>query len=500
MASETKTSGRLLFLGAVFATAALVWWGNGLHPWWPLMWFAPLPALGFALRSSWPRAALAAFSGWLLGSANTIVYFHALGTPLPVWLVDFGVFSLIFAFGVLAFRWFVRRDNLWSGVAVLPALFVTADWIRCWTSPHGTSADLAYTQLRFLPFLQLASLTGAWGMTFVLLWVPGAVAACLYAQRQDSRPRWSMLSITSAGLLAVLAFGSGRLLLPKEGPTLTVGLVASDPTANEEVADPGQDAARLMSGYADRAQSLADRGATMIVMPEKIAVVREQDRVEVHGPLQRVSDATGATIAAGELYFDGGAPAKRFNRAQVYRPHTESSHYDKEHMLPPFEASLTPGDQLLTLQRTGSVQGVAVCKDMDFTSMGRRYGRLGVGVMLVPAWDFRLDDVWHGHMAIMRGVESGFSVVRAAKQGSLYVSDAEGRVLAETPSNSAAFATLMAQVPAGHRWTLFQEWGDWFAWLSSVLCACLAVRATRNASSAHSAPESAKGVALESVL
>jgi hypothetical protein len=28
---------------AVVATAAMFYFGNGLEPWWPLMWFAPLP-------------------------------------------------------------------------------------------------------------------------------------------------------------------------------------------------------------------------------------------------------------------------------------------------------------------------------------------------------------------------------------------------------------------------------------------------------------------------
>ena len=45
---------------AVAATAVLLWFGNGLDPWWPLMWFAPLPVLWFALRSSWRAAGLTA--------------------------------------------------------------------------------------------------------------------------------------------------------------------------------------------------------------------------------------------------------------------------------------------------------------------------------------------------------------------------------------------------------------------------------------------------------
>ena len=46
------------------------------------------------------------------------------------------------------------------------------------------------------------------------------------------------------------------------------------------------------------------------------------------------------------------------------------------------------------------------------------------------------------------------------------VSDNRGRILAETPSDSAPFTTLIAEVPAIHDKTLYLLFGDWFAWLS----------------------------------
>lgn len=58
--------------------------------------------------------------------------------------------------------------------------------------------------------------------------------------------------------------------------------------------------------------------------------------------------------------------------------------------------------------------------------------------MLVPAWDF-VADLWqHGQIAVMRGVEDGFSIARAAKQGYLTVSDNRGRIVAETRQQCGA--------------------------------------------------------------
>jgi apolipoprotein N-acyltransferase len=135
-------------------------------------------------------------------------------------------------------------------------------------------------------------------------------------------------------------------------------------------------------------------------------------------------------------------------------------------MLPPFESNLKPGTTMTVLSRASQTWGVAICKDMDFTPLSRQYGSAGAGLMLVPAWDFNLDRLWHGHMAIMRGVEDGFSIARSAKEGYLTVSDDRGRVLAETQSDSAPFATLLAEVPADHETTGYLLFGDWFAWLA----------------------------------
>ena len=99
--------------------------------------------------------------------------------------------------------------------------------------------------------------------------------------------------------------------------------------------------------------------------------------------------------------------------------------------------------------------------------------------MLVPGWDFVVDASWHGHIALMRGVEDGFSVARAAKNGFLTVSDDRGRIVGEVRSSSAPFATLLVEVPAAHSWTLYQTLGDWFAWVAIALLAFVLLQVVR---------------------
>ena len=162
-------------------------------------------------------------------------------------------------------------------------------------------------------------------------------------------------------------------------------------------------------------------------------------------------------------------PDAKLNEARIYTPNAEVVTYEKHHMLPPFESNLRPGTRLTEWQEPSGRWGAAICKDMDFPKMGRDYGSDGVGLLLVPAWDFVQDGWLHGRMAILRGVESGFSIARSPKDGILTVSDDRGRVLAQKVSDAAPFVTAMAEVPVRNDATFYARKGDWFAWLNAGL-------------------------------
>ena len=477
MASASRVREASLTVAMFVVTATLVWFGNGLTPWWPLLWFAPLPLFWFALRSRGWSAALLAFTAWLAGSLNLLGYFRLQHTPFWVWLVDFGGLSLSVAIGVLMFRALVLRGAVWSGMIAPAALWVTLDWVRYGFTPHGTGADLAYTQLEFLPFLQLASITGPWGMTFLLQLFPAAVAVALHFRKSEPRLALRVAGVVAGVMLVVLGYGAVRL--GESGPrqSIKVGLVASDIPENDSIVGAGADAERLLKAYAMRAGDLASRGAQIVVMPEKIAAVRDGDVPADDAIFQAVANSSGAMLVAGELQVSPSAAGLlRYNRAKVFRPQAAAASYDKEHMLPPMESDETPGTAKLALSLGKARLGVAICKDMDFTSMSLAYADFGTELMLVPAWDFNSDRTWHGHMAIMRGVEGGFSVARAAKNGYLTVSDDRGRIIAEARSDSGPFATLVADVPVGREHTLFQKWGNWFAWVAVGALAVVLVR------------------------
>ena len=430
------------------------------------MWIAALPVLVFALRSSWRAAAVTAFLSMWLGSLNLWHYLQVLGAPPIAWLVIFTIAGLVFMAAVLLFRALVLRGAAWTALLALPAAWVAYEYIRNLTSSGGTAGSFAYSQLGFLPFLQLASLTGAWGMTFFLVLFPAALAIGWHL-RSTSPKKAVHIVIAGVGSIAlVLIFGMVRLATPLHAHSVGVGLIASDERDNVFAADRGAKTERLFRDYAAAAETLTRRGAKVIVLPEKLGTVVGRGVTDTDAIFQSLADKTGATIVVGVV--DVASPVE-YNQARIYAPGAPVLLYDKQHMLPPMESMFTPGTSLTLLPRPSGTWGVAICKDMDFAAPSRLYGQAGAGLLLVPGWDFNIDRGWHGHIAIMRGVESGFSIAHAAKNGYLTVTDNRGRILAQTRSDAAPFATLMATVPVAHARTLYLLWGDWFAWLSMAI-------------------------------
>jgi apolipoprotein N-acyltransferase len=454
-------------LATVIFTSILIWFGSGLNPWWPLLWIAPLPVLLFAARSSWWGAALVAAVSWLAGSLNMVHYFSAvLHVPLTIVAIIVAIPALVFAAAVLLFRALLRKGAVWSALLAFPAAWVSYEYLVNLFSPHGTAGSISYSQLKFLPVLQLASVTGPWGISFVVLLFSSSLALGLHLRPTAPRQALCIVSAGMGAIVLVLIFGAARLALPLPHQQVKVGLIASDLPANIDIANEGTATARLFRDYAGKVEELAAGGAQVIVLPEKLGVVADSDQADGGAIFQSLADKTKSRIVVGLLHV---SPSAKYNEARMYSPQAPELRYDKHHMLPLYESMLKPGTALTLLSASSGTWGVAICKDMDFTPLSRQYGKAGAGLMLVPAWDFDLDRLWHGHMALMRGVESGFSVVRAARQGYLTVSDDRGRILAEARSDSAAFATLAADVPTAHDATLYLLLGDWFAWLALMV-------------------------------
>jgi apolipoprotein N-acyltransferase len=65
-------------------------------------------------------------------------------------------------------------------------------------------------------------------------------------------------------------------------------------------------------------------------------------------------------------------------------------------------------------------------------------------------------------MAILRGVENGFSEIRTARLGRLSISDPYGKVNAEAKSTNGKAKSLVGLVSLERIDTVYTRYGDWF--------------------------------------
>ena len=451
----------LLATGAVITSSAMLFWGTGLHPVWWLTWLAPLPVLLIGSRlGRWGAFSVAALA-WFLGSLNMWHYMLTNFATLPLVVGLSAIPAGLFGLAVLLVRRFIVRGALWKAALAFPAAWVTLEYLNNKASPNGTFPNMGYTQMDFLPVLQVTSLVGIWGIGFCLLLFPATIAAVL-SRPGNARERARLACAAGVFFAVVLGFGVWRLAsTPPPRHSVKVGLMATGvdtPFARDDT-----NALRLLQDYSEKARNLAAQGAEIVVLPEKIALVSDQATSQVDALYASVSVQAKSTLLVG---LDRGTLTKRLNEARLYSPDGSVAVYDKHHMVPGFEDVDQPGTTITVLDRPSGVWGIEICKDMDFPRLSRDYSAKGVGLLLVPAWDFTLDGWLHGRMAMMRGVESGFTIVRAAKQGVLSVSDGRGRVLAEQDAATVHFASLVAMAPVRHDDTLYARWGDWFAWLN----------------------------------
>lgn len=473
MDSKHNSQLAILAVSATVLSGAAFYFGAGLHPHWWLTWVAALPVLLVAPSLPWGWALLVAFVANALGALS---FWHYLRQDLhfPLWLMalDLLVPAAAVALAVLLFRGFFRRGQLWLAVLAFPSLIVAFQYLS--ELAAGTFGNTAYTQLNNLPVLQLAAITGMWGIGFVVMLFASAVAAAILSRGATRRNLALMLAVV---LICVYGYGAWRLHSTPVAQRIVVGLVSTQFPTN---IFPATDAQKihLLNGYAAEASALAARGAKIVVLPEMTVQISPSLSEEANHLFEQTARGSGAQLLLGVL---NQTPSGTFNEARLYLPSGAiGAVYRKLHLVPVAEAGTTPVKDYSVLDEPEGTTGIAICRDMDYPNPARTYGEDRAGLLLVPAWDFDVDRWWHGHMALMRGVEYGYSIVRSAKVGDLTVSDDRGRVLAEASTTSQApFTSLLATVPVRHDWTLYQVLGDWFAWLNLVLLCGLALFAVR---------------------
>jgi apolipoprotein N-acyltransferase len=430
-----------------------------IGPFGPLVLIAPVAVLVAALAAPrWQGVAAAAFLARLIGTIGLVWAYHDVLPPaaLVFWiLVQAALFTLI----VLATRWIARGAPAWSALLAYPLLTTAVEFLFGQVSPHGSFGAIGTALVDVLPLLQLASLGGLPALTFCA----GLFAMTCVLAIVRPRPWRTLVILGGAPIVLALVFGFWRLSEPYDVQK-RIALIAIDPISGR--AAPDADPVAVAHAYTAAVRGL-EGGADFVLLPEAVFKSAPASRAAVEGPLQDAANAIGAPLIAGvdETLADG----QKANTAVLFTPDAPPQRYIKRRLIPGLDVGYVTGPSAFV----DGTAGIAICKDLDFPAMIREYGARGVTLMLAPSWDFGTDGRLHARMAVVRGVENGFALARAATDGRLTLSDRTGRIVAETVTRGDAPTVLSAEVGLRSGGTLYTRIGDLFAWIAVVAAVAL---------------------------
>jgi apolipoprotein N-acyltransferase len=486
-------------------------------------WLAPIFMLRFVRSTSRPGSAfLLVFAAYAVG-----IDIGVRGGPTDpfTWLVGALTMPLLrglmYTLPYAADRLMGTRLTARARLMVLPVAFVTVDWIMSLFTWVGTFESPAYSQADALSLIQILSVTGMWGVTFLIMWCASTVNA-LWERDFDVRAVRGPVALFGGMLLAVVLFGSLRLrFAAPSAPTVEVATVTIDPAVYDtavasidwvrfnQSSDQARAAVRpkfeaTVDQMLTRSETALRGGAKLVSWEEASAQVLAEDVPTVVDRASALARQYGAYL---QIWL--GVFTRSERRSLLGKDLPQPYYRNQSILINPagqvlwiYDKSLViPSEWIVNVRGNGQLPfadtpygrlGTAICYEMDFPRLLRQAGRHGVDILLGPT-----NDVRPPTMARYRAVENGYSVVRAAGNGTTVIADYEGRVLGSQNYFTNSTGILMTGVPTHGVTTIYSRIGDAFAYLCVVALILLAGRAlAREPQRAHIARPQPSATAL----
>jgi apolipoprotein N-acyltransferase len=447
-----------------------------------LAWGAVVP-LFVAVHRATPRATIAATIAYTVTFAlaglepwfvrATAAYF---GVPLARMLLftvpPLALLAVVHGTilgAMLAFarpRRFGARDVVWCA-----ALWPWWEMLRTLAFPYYPAAFFGLTQETTLSVLQLASVTGVAGISFVVVACNVGFASLIAARGSRDGAVAALTGLALAG--GVAAWGAARVAHAPERTPPGPRVVTVDVDARERAA-----------GTLDRylaASAAMPPDSALVVWPESAFTTDVEHDRAAWSRLATFVGAHGVPLLAGGpgTGLRPGGGTTHYNSAHLIVPGHGMRSYHKRGLVPFAEhwpalagsppadlVSLDAGREATVFALGDTAFGVLICFEITGARGARDLVRAGARFIVNltnDAWFAAAGRPPHLPWAALRAVETGLPVVRAANAGPSTVFDRFGR---RGPTSRAG---LLAVVVPDAEPTLYARHGDVF------LAACLVV-------------------------
>lgn len=434
---------------------------------------------------------------WLLYTGAFMIAWKGL-VPAPgvLYYIITGGVALIFFLPFILDKFFAGKIKGFSSTLVLPLSYVAIEYVVSLLNPYGTWTFLGYTQFGNLPLMQVVSITGIYGITFLILWF-GTVLNWMLENNFFWEVIHKGVKIFAAVITLVLLFGGVSLMFfsPQSEVVKVAGVQSDLPLQFHEK-------------YKNEMEALAEPGVGHSIAQWDFAI--QKDKLVIDDLLQKTVKAAqdGAKIvswaeATVKVYKDevpgfldkGKAVAKEENiylfLAYANMLSTDEKKLPEQRLIENTVTVISPSGEVLTtyvkatpvpgweaavsLKGDGALKFVdtpfgrlspIICFENDFPAFNRKAGGANVDIVFSPSGDWVEIDPYHTIMRAFRAIENGYSSVNVVANGLSAVYDYQGRTLAAMDYFKTKDKVFTAYVPTEGVTTIYSKVGDLF----SILC------------------------------
>jgi apolipoprotein N-acyltransferase len=465
-----------------------------------IAWFSLVPLL-YALRGK------TVINGLWIGGITGIVYFagtihwvtnsiHFYGgiSLVPASLITLLLCSYLALYPALfsAASVHLRNGNPGLFFITAPILWTALELSRTYVFSGFPWDLLGYTQYSLLPVIQIADITGVYGVSFLIVLVNVSIAEFMW-----SRKKWMAIAVAIFAIAITLGYGFFKLRSSRPPDSINLAVVQGnieqakkwDPVYQSEV----------VAIYKNLTLEALKERPDLVIWPETatpfhfdgrfnndkpltedlISFVKQNNVPLLFGspiykilPNRQIISRNSAYLLSGEglviaeyskihlVPFGEYVPLKKFfffiNKLTQALGDTEAGHTYTIMTIP-------YGDQG---QRKDIKFCTVICYEIIFPNLVRRFVKQGASMLTNitnDAWFGKTSAPYqHFSMAVFRAVENRVPVARAANTGISGFIDAQGRILGTTEIFTPAYLTHKL-IPGSEK-SFYTLYGDIFAY------------------------------------
>jgi len=375
-------------------------------------------------------------------------------------------------------RFVTKRYTSLLSTLVYPSVMVLFEFLMGLTL-MGSLFGVGISQFKLGAFIQLSSITGIWGLSFLICWTASIINTLWEAGfelqlKKISRPA----KIYSVIIIFTILFGAFRLaVVDPSAPTVKVAAISVEHpqdywSAIVDKKTPASEAVNFLAEFQELenesfrlSEQAANAGAKIIFWAEGNLPYYEDYETEFFNRSKAFAIDHQVYFAPGVVKFYYNSYVSD-NKVVMFDPNgTIAYEYIKTKSW--YE---TNSDGIIDYIDTpyGRIAST-ICFDNDFPNFIRAVGKARVDILLIPSFDNIVIKDYHCEAALFRGLENGVSVVRHSNKGASYAIDYLGNVVAYQDFFDTEERLMFADVPTKGVFTLYSVLGDWFFYFDALL-------------------------------